>query len=59
MRPGTSREHQTLGLIRPTGGPHYDAVPPAFPALQRFTAMDVGPVAESGIDVGDKTTLCS
>ena len=57
MCPGASRQHQALRLIRPARGPHHDAVSPAFPALQRFTAMDVGPVAESGIDVGHKTTL--
>ena len=57
MRPGASRQHQALRLIRPTRGPHHKAVPPAFPALQRFTAMDVGAVAESSIDVGDNTTL--
>jgi hypothetical protein len=59
MRPGTSRQHQARCLIRPARGPHHDAVPPAFPALQRFTAMDVGAVAERGIDVGHNTTLGS
>src|SRR5262245_5942957 len=59
MRPGTSREHQTLCLIRPTRGPYYDVVALALPALQRFTAMDVGAVAESSIDMGYSATLCS
>src|SRR5437867_798585 len=40
MRPGAGREHQALRLIRPARGAHHDAVPAAFPALQRFTAMD-------------------
>src|SRR4029453_9351890 len=57
MCPGASRQHQALRLIRPTGGPHHDAVSLAFPALQRLTAMDVGPVVEGSIDVGHNTTF--
>src|SRR4051812_3502361 len=44
MRPGASREHQALRLICTARGPHHDAISTAFPALQRFTAMDMGAV---------------